>query len=73
MELALRTNNEKTFELLFNFCCKHGNHHFVYKVIMRNIGTIMSAKGLNSITENFFQEEGSPISFGRKLHQKDLP
>ena len=25
MELALRYNDEKSFELLFNFCCKHGN------------------------------------------------
>ena len=73
MELVLRSKNEKSFELLFNFCCKHGNHHFVYKVIMRNIGNIMFVKGLNLITESFFQEEGSPISFGMKLTQKDLP
>ena len=73
LEIAFNNNDEKSFELLFNFCCKHGNQHFVYKVIMRNIGTIMSVKGLNSITESFYQEEGSPISFGMKLTQKDLP
>ena len=65
LESVLHNNDEKAFELLFNFCCKHGNQHFVYKVIMRNIGIIMSVKGLNLITENFFQEE-SLISFGMK-------
>ena len=25
LELALKNNDEKSFELLFNFCCKHGN------------------------------------------------
>ena len=73
LELVLYNNDEKSFELLFNFCCKHGNHNFVYKVLMRNIGIIMSVKGLNPITESFFQEEGSPISFGMRQHQVDLP
>ena len=65
LELALYNKDHKIFELLFNFCCKHGNKQFVYKVIMRNIGAIMSVKELSPITESFFQEE-SPISIGMK-------
>ena len=67
LELALYNKDHKIFELLFNFCCKYGNKQFVYKVIMRNIGAIMSVKELNPNTESFFQEE-SPISFGMKQH-----
>ena len=66
LEIPLYNKDVKTFELLFNFCCKNGNKNFVYKVIMRNIGIIMSIKELNQTTESFFQEE-SPISFGIKL------
>ena len=54
LEIPLWNNDEKTFELLFNFCCKHGSKNFVYKVIMRNLGIIMSIKELNQMTESFF-------------------
>ena len=65
LEQALYNKDHKIFELLFNFCCKYENKQFVYKVIMRNIGAIMSVKELSPITESFFQEE-SPISIGMK-------
>lgn len=73
LEQALYTKNYKSFELLFNLCSKHGEKNFVYKVIMRNMDIIMSMKGLNKITESFFQEEGTPVSFGMKLDHEDLP
>lgn len=42
IEQALYQSNFKTFELLYKQCMLNGNHHLVYKVLMRNLPIIMA-------------------------------
>ena len=76
METSLYTKEYKSFELLYNFCCKNGNKHFVYKVIMRNFDILIKLEELSQVVESFFiddQEFGNDVTFGMTLPEEELP
>ena len=76
LESALYTKEFKTFELLFNVCCKNGNSHFVYQVIMRNFDIIMTLRELDPVFENYFQDDlelGNKVTFGMRLIEECIP
>lgn len=59
LEVALRNDDFKSFELLFNYLLKNQscNRHFIYIVMMRNLRQVMNKPELMKTMKNFYVDD----------------